>query len=136
MTISGGCLCGQVRYTIEAEPLTARICWCRLCQYLGAGGATVNAIFPADAVTMTGEFGVYSSTADSGNLVHRHFCPTCGTHIFNESPARPNIKVIRAGTLDDPNVAQPAMTIWTAEAPAWACIDPALPRQDGPPPPA
>jgi hypothetical protein len=42
MTITGGCRCGAVRYTIEAEPLFARHCWCRDCQYIGAGPGTVN----------------------------------------------------------------------------------------------
>jgi hypothetical protein len=34
MTHQAGCLCGAVRIGIEAEPLAARMCWCRLCQYL------------------------------------------------------------------------------------------------------
>jgi hypothetical protein len=37
MIISGGCRCGAVRYKIDAEPITARHCWCRDCQYIGAG---------------------------------------------------------------------------------------------------
>ena len=50
MAITGGCLCGAVRFTIEAdEPLGVRQCWCRVCQYLGAGSGTVNAIFPKGA---------------------------------------------------------------------------------------
>ena len=48
MTITGGCRCGAVRYTIEAEPLFARHCWCRDCQYIGAGSGTVNVFFASE----------------------------------------------------------------------------------------
>jgi len=42
--IEGGCLCGAVRLRSEARPLAVWTCWCRLCQYLGAGSATVNVL--------------------------------------------------------------------------------------------
>ena len=41
MTITGGCRCGAVRYRIEAETITTRHCWCRDCQFIGAGSGTV-----------------------------------------------------------------------------------------------
>jgi hypothetical protein len=49
MTITGGCRCGAVRYIIDTEPLFARHCWCRDCQYIGAGSGTVNIFFPSEA---------------------------------------------------------------------------------------
>ena len=54
MTITGGCRCGAVRYRIEGERLTARHCWCRDCQYIGAGSGTVNVFFPSEAVKVEG----------------------------------------------------------------------------------
>ena len=57
--IEGGCLCGAVRYVARAEPLVIRACWCRVCQYIAAGNATVNLAFPSDAVTTTGELRDY-----------------------------------------------------------------------------
>lgn len=103
MAIRGGCRCGAVRYTVTAEPIATRVCWCRDCQYFAAGSATVNVIFP--------------------------------TPVTSASSARPHLLILRAGTLDDPGIAKPAMTIWTDSAPAWACIDAALPSNPRQPPP-
>ena len=54
-THHGGCLCGAVRIAVSADPLLTRLCWCRLCQSLAAGNATVNVVFPSDKVTVEGE---------------------------------------------------------------------------------
>jgi hypothetical protein len=102
MAISGGCLCGAVRYRIEAEPIAARTCWCRVCQFIGAGSATVNVAFPSEAFNIEGTLSDFASKADSGNVMHRRFCPKCGTHVFAQSEARPHLMSVRAGTLDEP----------------------------------
>lgn len=133
--IVGGCLCGAVRYQITAAPIITRMCWCRDCQYWAAGNATVNVCFPSDAIVIKGELRDYSSTADSGNVMHRRFCPVCGTQMFSESDARPHLIFVRAGTLDDPHIAQPAANIWASSAPAWACMNENLPKFDRQPPP-
>jgi hypothetical protein len=136
MEVTGGCLCRQVRYRITASPIVTRVCWCRLCQYLAAGSATVNVCFPSNAITIEGEMRDYSNVADSGNKMHRRFCPTCGTALFSEAEVRPHLIFVRAGTLDDPEIAKPSATIWTSQAPTWACMDPALPKIEKQPPPA
>lgn len=135
MTISGGCLCGAVRYRTDADPIITRLCWCRVCQYLALGNAAVSVCFPTQGMSITGEMRDFASTADSGNRMHRRFCPTCGTQLFSEAEARPHLIFVRAGTLDDPEIARPAATIWTASAPSWACIDETLPKWEGQPPP-
>lgn len=136
MQITGGCLCRAVRYSLTAAPIVTRVCWCRVCQYIGAGSATVNACFPAAALSVTGELRDLVMTADSGSVSHRRFCPGCGTHLFSVSEARPHLVFVRVGTLDDREVVQPAMSIWTSSAPSWACIDPGLPKVERQPPPA
>jgi len=136
MEITGGCLCKAVRYSISAAPIVTRTCWCRVCQYLGAGSATVNVCFPSAALDVSGELRDFSMVADSGNVAHRRFCPICGTHLFSASEARPHLLFVRAGSLDDPEVAKPAMTIWTTSAPSWACFDERLPQVERQPPPA
>ncbi|HEX9474986.1 MAG TPA: GFA family protein [Steroidobacteraceae bacterium] len=135
MSIQGGCLCRAVRYESTADPKMTRVCWCRVCQYVGAGNGTVNVFFPADTLNVRGETRSYRSVADSGNVMHRRFCLQCGTPLFTASEARPHLIGVRAGTLDDPNLVQPALTIWTASAPRWACIAPSIPRVERQPPP-
>lgn len=135
MTVTGGCLCGAVRYSVDAEPIAARACWCRLCQYLGAGNATVNAIFPSETLRVTGEVRWHEATADSGAHMRRGFCPQCGTPIFSNAEERPHLAVIRVGTLDDPDLIAPQGVIWTSAAPDWAHFDPDLPTTPRQPPP-
>ncbi len=135
MAITGGCLCGAVRYTAHEKPIATRVCWCRLCQYLGAGSGTVNTIFPTASLEITGELRDFQSTADSGNIMHRQFCPQCGTQLFSAAVVRPQWIIVRVGTLDDPDVVEPQSTIWAASAPSWAVIDLDIPCLDGQPPP-
>lgn len=135
MTISGGCLCKSVRISVTSAPMAARVCWCRVCQYLGAGNGAMSVCFRADTVSVQGEVKWFESIADSGNRMSRGFCPICGTQLFSKAEARPHLTFIRAGALDDPNLMKPQMTIWTDAAPDWACIDPALPKLPGQPPP-
>ncbi|MFO1328119.1 MAG: GFA family protein [Rubrivivax sp.] len=130
---SGRCLCGQVTFRIDADPVISRICWCRDCQHL-AGNGTVNAIFPSDAIQVSGDTAAYTSAADSGNQITRRFCPRCGSHLFADSSGRPGLTVVRLGTLDDPSSVRPVANIWAASAPDWACLDPALARIEHQPP--
>jgi hypothetical protein len=136
MPITGGCLCRAVRYTVAADPIACRVCWCRDCQYFAAGNATVNVVFPSSTVSVTGPLRDYTSIADSGNRMHRRFCERCGTPVTSASDARPHLTILRAGTLDDPEFVRPSLTIWTESAPTWACIDATMPCTPGQPPPA
>ncbi len=135
MPITGGCLCGAVRYVISEAPLAARTCWCRLCQYLGAGSGTVNAVFRRGSVAIAGILQHYDSLAESGNHMCRQFCGQCGTQVCGYAEERPEVIVIRVGTLDDQEAIRPTSTIWVSAAPTWACIDTTLPQILAQPPP-
>jgi hypothetical protein len=124
-----------VRFTTEAEPVSARACWCRDCQYWAAGNAALNVVFPSAGFTIEGETTDFASTANSGTRMHRRFCPKCGTPLFSEAESRPHLIIVRAGALDDPDIRKPQGTIWTASAPEWAHVDPDLPSIPGQPPP-
>jgi hypothetical protein len=135
MELTGGCMCKAVRYRATEAPILARTCWCRACQYIGAGSSTVNAMFKTSSLTVEGELREYRGVADSGNVMQWRFCPQCGTHVLATSERRPHLTAVRIGTLDDPEQVRPAATIWTSMAPSWAPIDPSLPRVEQQPPP-
>lgn len=131
--VTGGCFCGAVRFRFGASPVARRACWCRDCQYLASGNATINLVFPLASRELAGEVADYVSTADSGNTMRRSFCPRCGTPLFSASSARPDMVVVRVGALDDRELGRPESFIWTASAPGWATIDETLPNCEGQP---
>ena len=134
--VHGQCQCGKVRAVITGTPVQVRQCWCRHCQQVAAGGPTLNAIFRADEISMSGDLSRHSYTAASGNSLTQSYCGSCGTPVMAQSSARPEFAAIRLGFLDSTDGLAPQMAIWTEEAPAWATIDERLeqfPRQ--PPPP-
>lgn len=134
MTFSGGCLCGAVRYTCDADPVMAGHCHCEDCRRSSGSGHCSHLMVPETAVTITGPVKAYARPADSGNLVERFFCPTCGAAISSRNPGMPGLVAIRASSLDDPEVFKPQMHVYVAKAASWDARDPALPAFDRMPP--
>lgn len=116
---SGGCLCGKVRYTVQAEPVFHALCHCRDCQRF-TGSAFVSAIqVPRDGVHVEGELRTVDITGGSGQIIRRHFCPQCGSSVFGEPFLRPGMINVMAGTLDDPSVFHPTAEIFCDDAFSW-----------------
>jgi hypothetical protein len=125
-TYRGGCLCRAIRYEIAAEPMFAGQCQCLDCQHETGGGHTSFMAFPADAMKLTGTPRFYEVKADSGNMVRRGFCPTCGSPLLGATSGMPGMTTISAGSLDDPGVFQPQFVCYTSRGHAWDLVDPAL----------
>ena len=127
-TITGGCACGAIRYEIAAEPVIAVHCQCRACQRdSGTGHASLIA-FPGDAVTITGTPKFYDSRADSGNMVSRGFCETCGSPVVSKNDGMPNMLAFRAASLDDPSIFNPAFVVFAEKGHVWDRLDASLHR--------
>jgi hypothetical protein len=117
--ITGGCLCGRVRYTVTGEPVFSGLCHCRNCQrYTGSSFEAVIA-FPAPSVSVQGELKTYNDTGDSGQPVRRNFCPDCGSGIIAEADVLPGLTLVLAGTLDEPAVFKPTMDVYWSSAQPW-----------------
>ena len=125
--VTGRCLCGAVRWESAEPPITTRVCWCRDCQYLGAGGGTVGACFRTEAFRVIGKASDFASVAESGNRMHRRFCSTCGTPLFSEAEARPHLIFVRVGTFDDPTLFNPKLAIYTCDKQAFHHVPEGMP---------
>ncbi|MBI1207872.1 MAG: aldehyde-activating protein [Azospirillum sp.] len=135
---SGGCLCGGVRFHSAAAPQMAGHCHCIDCRKSSGTGHCTHLIIPENAFTIEGEVRFYTRPANSGNLISRGFCPTCGAAIYSRNAAMPGMVFPRASALDDPEIVHPQMVVFASRAPTWDVIDPSLPRfaemPDGVPP--
>jgi len=127
--ITGGCLCGAVRYTAEADPSSAIVCHCLDCQkFTGSAFATLVAV-PKDAVRIDGTMKGFAKQGDSGKSIERFFCPDCGASIMDEAEAVPGLVMIQAGTLDDSSWVKPTSQIYGASAQPWLRFDAAMPMK-------
>ena len=86
--VTGGCLCGAVRIVATGQPLRVGICHCLDCRKHHGALFYAAAIFPAAAVSVTGETHAFRG---------RHFCPDCGSSIFARTGAEVEVHL---GTLD------------------------------------
>jgi hypothetical protein len=117
--IEGGCLCGRVRYSADAEPAFVGVCHCKDCQrYSGSAFATVLAI-ASEALKVTGSLKTFSKSGDSGKLIRRRFCSECGSGILDEAEVLPGVTMINVGTLDDPGWVKPGSEIYCDSAQPW-----------------
>jgi hypothetical protein len=131
LPLTGGCLCGAVRYQISAKPIAGANCHCRTCQK--AVGAPHLAIMfvSASALTITGDYKEFATLAASGNTVYRAFCPVCGTSLFGRNSRFTEIRPVSAATLDDPSFFKPEKDIWVTDAQPWDYMNPDLPKCNG-----
>ncbi len=116
---TGGCLCGGVRFAVKGTPIRMAQCHCLDCQRASGTGHMSNAIFREEDVQVTGATQSFASTADSGNVLTRHFCPTCGGRVFLYSKARPGLIVMAAGAFDDSSWFKPEVVLFTKRRPHW-----------------
>jgi hypothetical protein len=130
--VSGGCLCGAVRYDCDESPMMQGACHCRDCQrQTGSAFATI-VIFKKSTMEISGAgYTVFAHKGESGEEVRRGFCNKCGSSVLAEYDVTPDFVVVMAGTLDDPSLIKPAWNIYTAGKQAWVELSPHMKQFEG-----
>lgn len=125
MELSGGCLCGAVRFRVTAAPFYARYCHCTMCQRITGGPFHVGATVPIEAFAFTqGEPRAYESSPGYVRL----FCGACGSAMGFQARDKPKLAYFALGCLDDPNAIEPQFHMFTSNQVKWCDIAKGLPR--------
>ncbi len=134
--IIGGCLCGSVRYTSDAQPVMTAVCHCPDCQKQSSSAFSPLVGVPSESLHLEGEdlLASYETVGESGQPVTRRFCPGCGSGVVSYVAAMPDLQWVKAGTLDDASWFVPQMHIWTSTAQTWVPIDESVPTFEKNPP--
>ena len=131
---TGGCLCGAIRYAVNAPITALRACHCTHCQKNTGSGASVNAVVAgADFSVTQGTPKRFTTRADSGRTLYRYFCGDCGSPLYTHRENSPEWIVVKAGTLDDTSALKITAHIWTGSKRAWSHIDPDTEQLSGNP---
>jgi hypothetical protein len=128
--MEGGCLCGTVRYSVEATS-DVGYCHCRICQLSSGAPAVVWMTVPCDAFRYTAGAPQEYRSSPRGL---RYFCGICGTQLCFRRPQRTSAVDVNVATLDDPGAVKPQYHIWTSSKICWFDTADDLPRygDDGP----
>jgi hypothetical protein len=123
--VTGGCLCGAVRYEYRGDIGTAGYCHCNDCRRTSgsAFGVSVH-VLAAGFRIVAGEPKGYTKSGDSGRAVTRYFCANCGSPLYTAPPRHPDLVFLKAGSLDDPSLVKPDREAWTRSRVGWAAIAP------------
>ncbi len=128
LPLTGGCLCGAVRYEITALPKSTANCHCRTCQR-ASGAAFLSILFVAsDSLHISGTFKEYPTLAARGNTLYQASCHICGSSLFALNSGFAAIRPVTAATLDAPSWFKPKLDMWVSEAQPWDLMDATLPK--------
>ena len=105
--LTGGCLCGDVRFVATGEPYRVGICHCLDCRKHHGAAFFAAAMYPQDAVTVQGE---------TREFKRRHFCPRCGSSVFSRWEDEVELHL---GALDEPGQLTPTYECWTVRREPW-----------------
>jgi hypothetical protein len=126
-TVTGGCMCGAVRYEASGEPVSVIHCHCLSCRRHTGAPVVTLAGYRRGRVEWTAEARqTYKSSPD----VDRGFCGKCGTPLTWEGDGGeegPLIEILMS-TTDDPDALMPQFHIHHDERIGWFEIADNLPR--------
>ena len=131
MTVrEGGCSCGAVRYRLASDRMFVHCCHCLNCQRQTGSAFVINLLMEADRVKLlAGEPQPVDAPRDDGSTQRIFRCPDCQVAVYSEY-GRPEVRFVRAGTLDDPSTVSPDVHIFARSKLDWVTLPDTVPAFD------
>lgn len=124
--LTGGCLCGQVRFHVSGAPLFVAHCQCADCRKTSGTGHSTDAGFHRADLVIEGSLRTFGTQALSGNRIERSFCGVCGTKISTANAAFPEEIALNLAAFDNPEALVPTVVYFTKDSIDWDVVDPSL----------
>lgn len=126
--ITGGCLCGGVRFEVTEPLISAGYCHCTRCQRRTGTAASAQArIEPGSMRIVAGEELLRAWDPGDGGFP-KVFCSVCGSSLWSQHPEDASRRSVRLGAFDgDPGI-RPSHRQYVAYAAPWEPILDDLPR--------
>jgi len=126
---SGSCLCGSVRYEVDADIRNVTHCHCSMCRKAhGTAFGSYGSVRREQFRLLQGEDCLASYESSTG--VTRRFCSVCGAHLLWLSESRyPEWASLALGTLDTPFMPAKQRHIHVASKAQWHVIGDDWPQQ-------
>ncbi len=116
--LTGSCLCRAVKYVITGPIKAVANCHCDTCKKItGAVFETVAIVGEKDLEITEGRDSLMAYRISENAI--KHFCPVCGTPIFNLIKKYPGNCMMQVGSLDDPALVTPAINIFCESMLPW-----------------
>jgi hypothetical protein len=113
------CCCNALRVACEGEPVRISMCHCLACQRRTGAPFGAQSRFLRSQISVSGASARYTRTADSGNTVTYHFCPTCGSTVYWELSGFPDLIAVALGMFADPSFPAPRVSVWEVSRHPW-----------------
>lgn len=120
---TASCRCGQLRATVTGDPVRLSVCHCLNCKKRTGSAFAVQARWPADRVTLSGQSKTFDKAGDSGNAATFHFCPDCGSDVYYVIKGKfDGLVAIPLGAFDDPFFGRPEYSVYEGRKHQWVEI--------------
>jgi hypothetical protein len=120
--LTGGCLCGGIRFALSAPPGKSSYCHCTRCQRRTGTAASVQAWVAGDTFEITRGEELLRAWRHPDGGFEKVFCRKCGGHVMSRNPEDHSDMSIRMGAFDgDPGV-RPSYRQFVAYAASWEPI--------------
>jgi hypothetical protein len=122
----GGCSCGAVRYRLTSDPLFVHCCHCLNCQRQTGSAFVINVLIETDRIELLASEAQRVDVPRDRGTQKIWRCPACQVALYSQY-TRPQVRFVRAGTLDDPASVEPDVHIFTRSKLPWVVLPDSVP---------